>query len=395
MANISPISADTLRRLTRLPLISPRQWLRRLVFWVGAVLVAGVAIGFAALADRAANLFVGVQAPRPWIALLICPAGLAASFLLTRYVFPGAQGSGIPQVIAAQHMTDRAAIARVLSPRIAAGKIGLTLLGLCCGASIGREGPTVQVGASIMHALGRLLRLPRLELERALVLAGGAAGVAAAFNTPLAGIVFAIEELSHSFEARTSGTVLTAVIIAGITTLALMGNYTYFGHTCGGARFRPRLDRGGAVQCGGRTVRRLVQCGADPVRQRPAGPGRPLADAQSGGVRGAVRTGAGGDRHCLGRPDLWHRLRSGARHGGGHHDAAGVLCRVEIRRHGDFVYQRHSGRPVRAVAVGRRGAWANGWRTSCRQPRRAPSSCSAWWRISPAWCRRRSRRRSS
>jgi H+/Cl- antiporter ClcA len=231
MSNIAKIARARLRRLTRLPLVSPRQWLRRLVFWVGAFLVAGMAIAFAALADRAAGFFVGLQAPRPWIALLICPAGLAASFLLTRYVFPGAQGSGIPQVIAAQHMTDRAAIARVLSPRIAGGKVALTLLGLCCGASIGREGPTVQVGASIMHALGRLLRLPRLELERALVLAGGAAGVAAAFNTPLAGVVFAIEELSHSFESRTSGTVLTAVIIAGVTTVALMGNYTYFGHT--------------------------------------------------------------------------------------------------------------------------------------------------------------------
>ena len=228
-----------LRRLTRLPVVSPRQWLRRLVFWAGAVLIAGVAIGLATLADRASNLFFAVQAPRPWIALLVCPAGLTVSFLLTRYVFPGAQGSGIPQVIAAQHMTDRAAIARVLSPRIALGKIGLTLLGLCCGASIGREGPTVQIGAAIMHALGRLLRLPRLELERALVLAGGAAGIAAAFNTPLAGVVFAIEELSHSFEARTSGTVLTAVIVAGVTTLALAGNYTYFGHTSAVLDFGP------------------------------------------------------------------------------------------------------------------------------------------------------------
>src|ERR1700679_3555876 len=231
MANMTRLVRTRLRRVTRLPLISPRQWLRRVVFWVGAVVVATVAIGFAMLADRAGSLLLCPQAPHPWIAFLICPAGLAVSFLLTRYVFPGAQGSGIPQVIAAQQMTDRAAIARVLSPRIAAGKVALTLLGLCCGASIGREGPTVQVGASIMHALGRLLRLPRLELERALVLAGGAAGVAAAFNTPLAGIVFAIEELSHSFEARTSGTVLTAVIIAGIATLALSGNYTYFGVT--------------------------------------------------------------------------------------------------------------------------------------------------------------------
>jgi H+/Cl- antiporter ClcA len=218
-----------LRRLARLPLVSPRQWLRRLVFWIGAVVVAIVAIGFAILADFASNLFMRFQAPRPWVAFIICPAGLIASFLLTRHVFPGAQGSGIPQVIAVQHIVDRTTVARVLSLRIAAGKIALTLLGLACGASIGREGPTVQVGAAIMYTLGRLSRLPRIDLERALVLAGGAAGVAAAFNTPLAGVVFAIEELSHSFEARTTGTVLTAVIIAGITTLALMGNYTYFG----------------------------------------------------------------------------------------------------------------------------------------------------------------------
>jgi H+/Cl- antiporter ClcA len=201
------------------------------MFWIGAVLVSTVAIGFAMLADRASALFEYVQAPRPWIAFIICPLGLVACFLMTRYVFPGAQGSGIPQVIAAQHMSDRAAVARVLSLRISIGKIGLTLLGLACGASIGREGPTVQVGSSIMYALGRALRLPRPDLERALILAGGAAGVAAAFNTPLAGVVFAIEELSHAFESRTSGVVLTAVIIGGITTLALVGNYSYFGHT--------------------------------------------------------------------------------------------------------------------------------------------------------------------
>lgn len=220
-----------LRRLRRMPLVSPRQWYRRVVFWTGAVLVAAIAIGFADLANLANATFVQFQAPRPWVAFIVCPLGLIVSFLLTRHVFPGAQGSGIPQVIAAQHMTDRAMIARVLSPRIAIGKIALTLLGLLCGASIGREGPTVQVGAAVMHGFGRFLRLPRLELERALVLAGGAAGVAAAFNTPLAGVIFAIEELSHSFEARTSGTVLTAVIIAGFTTMALAGNYTYFGST--------------------------------------------------------------------------------------------------------------------------------------------------------------------
>jgi H+/Cl- antiporter ClcA len=217
--------------MARMPLISPRQWLRRLVFWIGALVVAVVAIGFASAADAAGQLFLHLVQPRPWIVFILAPAGLAVSVLLTRKVFPGAQGSGIPQVIAALHMTDLGMINRVLSLRIAVGKIILTLLGLACGASIGREGPTVQVSAAIMHAFGQRLRLPRLDLQRALVLAGGAAGISAAFNTPLAGVVFAIEELSHSFESRTSGTVFTAVIIGGATTMALAGNYTYFGHT--------------------------------------------------------------------------------------------------------------------------------------------------------------------
>ncbi len=212
-----------------MPLLSPRLWVRRLVFWGGAFVVAGVAVAFAQAANWASSLFTVAQSYHPWVAFVIAPAGLAMSLFLTQHVFPGAQGSGIPQTIAALHMHDQNLVNRVLSPRIAVGKILLTLLGLASGASIGREGPTVQVGASIMHALGK--GLPRLEMRRGLVLAGGAAGIAAAFNTPLAGIVFAIEELSHSFESRTSGTVFTAVIVAGATTLGLVGNYTYFGST--------------------------------------------------------------------------------------------------------------------------------------------------------------------
>jgi H+/Cl- antiporter ClcA len=229
-----------LRRLARMPLVSPRLWLRRLVFWFGAMLVSVVAIGFATGADLAMRAFLWVLDGRPWLAFILAPAGLVISLLLTRHVFPGAQGSGIPQVMATLHMADEALVGRVLSLRLAVGKVLLTLLGLASGASIGREGPTVQVGASIMYAIGQRLRLPGADLRRALVLAGGAAGIAAAFNTPLAGVVFAIEELSHSFEARTSSVVFTAVIIAGVTTLGLMGNYTYFGHTSAELEFGAR-----------------------------------------------------------------------------------------------------------------------------------------------------------
>lgn len=217
------------RRLRRLPLLSPRQWRRRLLFWLGAALIGLVAVVFAELADAAQHLFLRVATVHPLLVFLVAPAGLALSLVLTRRLFPGAQGSGIPQVIAALHEPDPARAGALLTLRIAFGKVLLTLLGMASGASIGREGPTVQVGAAIMHALSRWQRLPRPEMVRVLVLAGGAAGVAAAFNTPLAGLVFAIEELSHSFRSRSGGMTLTAVVIAGITATAVLGNYVYFG----------------------------------------------------------------------------------------------------------------------------------------------------------------------
>jgi len=164
---------------------------------------------------------------QPLAALALTPLGFAASSWLARRFFPNSGGSGIPQAIAARHLEGLAARERLVSLRVAVGKIVLVLLGLLCGASIGREGPTVQVGASVMFAAGRLS--PRRQ--PGLILAGASAGVAAAFNTPLAGIVFGIEEMSRSFEVRTSGIIIGAVIAAGITSLALQGDYTYFGTT--------------------------------------------------------------------------------------------------------------------------------------------------------------------
>ncbi len=97
----------------------------------------------------------------------------------------------------------------------------MSFLGILGGFTIGREGPTVQVGAALMYNLRRLYPRSNALIERQLVLAGAAAGLSAAFNTPLAGIVFAIEELTRSFEARTSGVLITAIIIAGIVALGL------------------------------------------------------------------------------------------------------------------------------------------------------------------------------
>jgi H+/Cl- antiporter ClcA len=206
-------------------------WHRRLVFWFGALATGAVAVMFAKASDGAMLLFSRLHHAWPWASWVSAPLGLATCAWLTSRVFVGAEGSGIPQTIAALTLSTEAARDRVLSIRIAIGKIALTLLALASGASVGREGPTVQVGASIMHSLRRFAQFSAADVDRGLILAGGAAGVAAAFNTPLAGVVFAIEELSRSFEQRTSGTILTAVIVAGVTSLAIVGNYTYFGTT--------------------------------------------------------------------------------------------------------------------------------------------------------------------
>jgi H+/Cl- antiporter ClcA len=193
--------------------------------------VGVAAIAFALGAEFANDLHQRMVSLSSLLPFVVGPAGLAFVVWVTRRFLPGSQGSGIPQTIAALGVSDDKVRDKLLSPKIAIGKFFLTIIALLSGASVGREGPTVQIGASIMHALGRLTRFSRIEAERGLILAGGAAGVAAAFNTPLAGVVFAIEEMSRSFESRTSGTVMTAVIVAGIVSLWWLGDYTYFGST--------------------------------------------------------------------------------------------------------------------------------------------------------------------
>ncbi|MDX8450314.1 chloride channel protein [Mesorhizobium captivum] len=217
-------------RRSRAMWASRRIWQPRLVFWAGAISIGLISVLFATLADQAQTLFhvvIGNDGGwRFYLPLLMTPPGFVLCAWLAHEFFPGSQGSGIPQAIAARHLRNEDDRSRILSLRLVIGKIALTVVGLFCGASIGREGPTVQVGASLML---QAARWGGMAQARGLILAGSAAGIAAAFNTPLAGIVFAIEEMGRTYEARTNGLVLTAVILAGLASLGLLGNYTYFG----------------------------------------------------------------------------------------------------------------------------------------------------------------------
>lgn len=206
-------------------------WRPRLVFWTGALAIGVTSVGFAWMADFAQETFHHATMTGEWaflLPLLVTPLGFIACAWLAITYFPNSQGSGIPQAIAARHLNDNEDRSRLLSLKVAFGKIALTTLGLFTGASIGREGPTVQVGASFMLAAARFGGMAQ---ARGLILAGSAAGIAAAFNTPLAGIVFAIEEMGRTYQSRANSLVLTAVILSGISALGLVGSYTYFGAT--------------------------------------------------------------------------------------------------------------------------------------------------------------------
>ena len=206
-------------------------WHRGSAWIVGPLLIGLVAVGLAIGSEKMSALNTLLNHTHPLAPLLFMPAGFALLAYLVHRLAPGSQGSGIPQTIAATDAQEGGAIRHLLSIRIALGKFILTLGGLAIGASIGREGPTVQIGASIMHAFYGRGPLQGVQSRRILIMAGGAAGIAAAFNTPLAGIMFAIEELSkkHVFNANSS--TLVTVILSGLISLAMLGSYTYFGAT--------------------------------------------------------------------------------------------------------------------------------------------------------------------
>src|SRR5437868_8574363 len=158
----------------------------------------------------------------PWRRLLFPIAGsLAVGYLLFRY-FPYARGSGVPQTKAALYARD----GRILL-RTVLGKFFCTSATLASGIPLGREGPSVQVGAGIASVLGRLLGL-RDEKVKSLLPAGAAAAIAAAFNTPLAAVLFALEEIVGDLHAPVLGSVVLASGTSWVVLRLMLGNSPLF-----------------------------------------------------------------------------------------------------------------------------------------------------------------------
>src|SRR5258707_2342450 len=191
-----------------------------LTLLIGA-LVGLVVVAFILVTSRfGARLYPAGGAA--WRCLLVPVAGsLGMGYLLYRF-FPDARGSGIPQTKAALYARG----GRISLPTVV-GKFLCTSATLASGLPLGREGPAVQVGSGIASVLGRRLGL-RPDKVKALIPVGAAAAIAAAFNTPLAAVLFTLEEVVGDLHAPALGSVVLASATSWAMLRLLLGNNPLF-----------------------------------------------------------------------------------------------------------------------------------------------------------------------
>ncbi|HSZ32046.1 MAG TPA: chloride channel protein, partial [Puia sp.] len=209
-------------------------FLRAVPFWIASLLTGLIAVFYSKiflLAENSADsLFKSVH----WSFFIVTPACFLIAWWLVVRFEKYAGGSGIPQVIAAIELAnprDNHKIRKLLSIRVIVIKIISSFFMILGGGVVGREGPTIQIAGSVFRKVNQLLPewWPKIS-KRNMIMTGAAAGLAAAFNTPLGGIVFAIEELTKTHISYFRTALFTAVIIAGLTAQGLFGPYLYLGY---------------------------------------------------------------------------------------------------------------------------------------------------------------------
>jgi CIC family chloride channel protein len=178
-------------------------------------------VGFILLTERLGTRLYPLGGA-PWRRLLFPIAGsLGIGYLLYKY-FPNARGSGVPQTKAALFARDG-----VITLRTVLGKFFCTSATLASGIPLGREGPSVQVGAGLGSVLGRALGLSPEQVKK-LIPVGSAAAIAAAFNTPLAAVVFSLEEIMGDLNAPLMGAVVLASATAWMVLRVSLGDHPLF-----------------------------------------------------------------------------------------------------------------------------------------------------------------------
>jgi H+/Cl- antiporter ClcA len=184
-----------------------------------------------------ALLFAGVEhfslaffTNNPLLMFIFSPLMLVVSFLLVKKFAPGSSGSGIPQVMACIDKPHRHLSSIFLRKSVITIKVLSSLAAVFAGAAIGREGPSLQISAAIANNVGQFFQKFNIKIKMdQLLITGAAGGLAAAFNTPIGGIVYAIEELSQDHIRSFKDVLLISVVISGLTAQLITGNYLYLG----------------------------------------------------------------------------------------------------------------------------------------------------------------------
>ena len=166
---------------------------------------------------------VAAAAHLPWGWLLVVPAlGGAVAAPLIYYLAREAKGHGVPEV-----MEAIAVRGGTIRPRVVVVKALASAFSIGSGGSVGREGPIVQIGSALGSAIGQLLRVPGRQL-RTLVGCGAASGIAAAFNAPIAGALFAVEIILGDFAVPQFSPIVIASVVATVVSRAFLGDFPAF-----------------------------------------------------------------------------------------------------------------------------------------------------------------------
>jgi len=193
-----------------------------LVLTIVIGVIAGLsAVLFTLSIEQTSRLLFGLSPSAARLFLVPVLISIITGVLLAK-VFPGVRGSGVPQTEAAYHLANG-----VIPGRVPFGKFLMGVLCIGSGHSMGREGPSVQIGAGFASTVGRWLRLPP-DRVRDLVPVGAAGALAAAFNTPVAAVLFALEEIIGDLNAPLLGSTVVAAVASVIVERSILGNEPLF-----------------------------------------------------------------------------------------------------------------------------------------------------------------------
>ncbi len=205
------------------------------MFILAAICNGLIIIGYGELFSIVENFARKSVANHLVLMLVAAPILFLAAWYLNTIKFPFSSGSGIPQIITATEISaetqaGKSFVRQALSFRTAIAKIFGSLMVVLAGGAVGREGPSLHISASIFYLFHRALnKIHKTPDHKSWIIGGAAAGLAAAFNTPLGGIVYAIEELGSQYFTEIKNNLLLAVLVSGIASQTILGTYLFIG----------------------------------------------------------------------------------------------------------------------------------------------------------------------